>query len=222
MCERPDRRRLYGERFFVRPQPPLLLGIGLLLAFVVIAVLVPSSPLELERRWLEWMRETRSPALDHVALAFNWLGHGLGRAFALAAIAMPLLAKRRWAAALAFGVAEGLTPLIGDGVKALVDRPRPHGGLVHAGAASFPSGHAAFAAVTTVALVLLFSRPSHRGVWWALAVLGTCGMAWSRTYLQVHWLLDVVAGSLLGAGVALVVFASLQVLLPPRPARIPV
>ena len=38
-------------------------------------------------------------------------------------------------------------------------------------------------------------------------------MAWSRTYLQVHWLLDVVAGSLLGAGVALVVFAALQLLL---------
>ena len=35
-------------------------------------------------------------------------------------------------------------------------------------------------------------------------------MAWSRTYLQVHWLLDVLAGSLLGAGVALVVFAALQ------------
>lgn len=28
-------------------------------------------------------------------------------------------------------------------------------------------------------------------------------MAWSRTYLQVHWLLDVTAGSILGVGVAL-------------------
>jgi undecaprenyl-diphosphatase len=35
-------------------------------------------------------------------------------------------------------------------------------------------------------------------------------MAWSRTYLQVHWLSDVVAGSALGIGVALVVFATAQ------------
>jgi undecaprenyl-diphosphatase len=37
-------------------------------------------------------------------------------------------------------------------------------------------------------------------------------MAWSRTYLQVHWLVDVLAGSLLGAGVALFVFAAIQLL----------
>jgi membrane-associated phospholipid phosphatase len=35
-------------------------------------------------------------------------------------------------------------------------------------------------------------------------------MAWSRTYLQVHWLSDVAGGSMLGIGVALVVFAEVQ------------
>jgi undecaprenyl-diphosphatase len=35
-------------------------------------------------------------------------------------------------------------------------------------------------------------------------------MAWSRTYLEVHWLSDVVAGALLGSGVALLVFAAAQ------------
>ena len=102
----------------------------------------------------------------------------------------------------------------------LVDRPRPHDGLVHATAASFPSGHAAFAGATLVALVVLFSKPcSHRRVWWVLGALGMICMASSRTHLQVHWLVDVVAGSLLGAGVALMTFASLQVLMPPRRGR---
>ena len=35
-------------------------------------------------------------------------------------------------------------------------------------------------------------------------------MGWSRTFLQVHWLSDVIAGALLGVGVALLVFAAAQ------------
>jgi len=40
--------------------------------------------------------------------------------------------------------------------------------------------------------------------------LGVIGMAWSRTYLQVHWLTDVIAGALLGSGISLLVFAIAQ------------
>jgi membrane-associated phospholipid phosphatase len=43
-----------------------------------------------------------------------------------------------------------------------------------------------------------------------LASLGVVGMAWSRTYLQVHWLTDVIAGALLGSGISLLVFAIAQ------------
>jgi undecaprenyl-diphosphatase len=156
------------------------------------------------------MSDSSSGALHHLALVFNYLGRGLGRALTLVAIGLALLWTRRWRALLAFAAAEALTPLLGNLFKHLVGRPRPPEAMLHANGSSFPSGHAAYAGATTVALVLLFSAPGRRLLWWLLAALVTVGMVWSRTYLQVHWLSDAVCGALLGVGIALVCFAAAQ------------
>jgi membrane-associated phospholipid phosphatase len=213
---KPD-RSLAGERFFLRPWRALWLGAAMLLLFLLLALLVPAQPLAIEQHWADWMREIQTPLLKQIALVFNYLGRGLGRALVLVGVGVVPIVARRWWALLAYAVTEGLTPLLNSVFKALVDRPRPPDGLVHPSGASFPSGHVSFAAATLVAAVLLFTtveRPHRR--WWWLATAGIVGMAWSRTYLQVHWLLDVLAGSLLGAGVALFVFAAIQL---PRPAQ---
>ncbi len=201
----------------MRPWRALSLGTGFLALFVVLVVLVPAQPLAIEQHWADWMREIQTPLLEHVALIFNYLGRGIGRALVIVGIGVVLIAARRWWALLAYAITEALTPSLSSVTKALVDRPRPPDGLVHPAGASFPSGHAAFAGATCVATVLLFTKVDRRRrLWWALATAGIAGMAWSRTYLQVHWLLDVLAGSLLGAGVALVVFAAVQFLLRSR------
>ena len=176
-------------------------------------MLVPTEPLAIEQHWADWMREIQAPLLDKVALVFNYLGRGLGRALTLVGIGVLLLVATRWWALLAYAVTEGLTPLLSSATKAVVDRPRPPEGLVHPAGASFPSGHAAFAGATFVALVLLFAPVERRrALWWSLAAAGIVGMAWSRTYLQVHWLLDVLAGSVLGASMTLIVFPAVQLL----------
>ncbi len=186
-----------------------VVGIGCLLLFVLLALLVPQAPLAAEQDWARWMRDLRGSALTYVALVFNTLGRGVARGAVVAVPAVFLLVVRRFAAFAAFIAAETLTPLLSSLTKALVGRPRPTGGLVHPGGASFPSGHAAFAAATAIVLVLLLTRvgPGRRG-WWTLAAVAIAAMSWSRTYLQVHWLLDVAGGSLLGAGVAFVACAS--------------
>ena len=215
---RPDRSEA-RECFFLRPRRAIWLGAGLLSLFLLIALLVPAQPLALEQHWADWMREIRTPLLEHVALVFNFLGRGIGRALVLVGLGVPLLVARRWLALLAYAASEALTPLLSSVTKALVGRPRPPDGLVHPAGTSFPSGHAAFAGVTSVAIVLLYTRLGpRRRWWWLLAVVAIVGMAWSRTYLQVHWLLDVLSGSLLGAGIALLVFAAVQVLLDRRAA----
>ena len=200
-----------GETFLAHPAHALWAAGGMLALVVLIAILVPAGPLGLDRSWSEAMHHLETPLLTDLALVFNWLGRGVGRALALTLVGLILLRRRRWLALAAFAVAESLAPLLSTLLKVLVDRARPPDGLVYPVGATFPSGHATYAGATCLALVLLFTTPGTRRTWWwALASLGVVGMAWSRTYLQVHWLTDVIAGALLGSGVSLLVFAIAQ------------
>ena len=204
-----DRR----DQFMRRPRVALALGVALIAFVALIGALISAQPLAIDQRWSEWMTDNQMAGLHHLALVFNYLGRGLGRALSLAAIGLALALPRRWRALLAFAVAESLTPLATNVLKHLVDRPRPPNAMLHAASSSFPSGHAAYAGATAVALVLSFTRPGGRLIWWSLAALAIAGMTWSRTYLQVHWLSDAVSGALLGIGITLASFATAQILL---------
>ena len=94
------------ERFFLRPPRALSLGAGFLALFIVLALLVPAEPLAVEQHWADWMREIQTPLLEHVALIFNYLGRGLGRALVLAGIGVVLIVARRWWALLAYAAEE--------------------------------------------------------------------------------------------------------------------
>jgi membrane-associated phospholipid phosphatase len=177
----------------------------------ILAVAIPTGPLAVDTWWSELMTDGHSARLDRLALAFNDLGRGVLRALTIGAIGLGLVVRRRWAGLLAFACTEALTPLFGNLLKALVDRPRPPDAVLTATGSSFPSGHAAYAAATIVAVILLYNGSHrHRWLWIVLGCLAVAGMAWSRTYLQVHWLSDVVAGACLGAATALAVFAVTQ------------
>ena len=140
-----------------------MLGLVLLALFVLLAFVVPQAPLELEQRWNEWMSDIATPVLKDIALVFNYLGRGFGRALLIAVPAAVLLvARRRWSLA-AFALTEALTSLISSITKVLVDRPRPPAPLVHPSGASFPSGHSAFAGATAVAVILLFTQVGQGG-----------------------------------------------------------
>jgi undecaprenyl-diphosphatase len=201
-----------GEQFFGRPQAALRTGLALVALVGLVAVIIPARPLEIELRWSGAMRDLETGRLHDLALSLNYAGRGLGRAVSLAAVGLLLILLRRWWALLAFAVTESLTPLLVNLLKLLVDRPRPPGAILEAAGSSFPSGHAAYAGATALSLVVLFTRPGseRRRGWWIAATAVVAGMAWSRTYLQVHWLTDAAAGAILGLGVALAVFAAAQ------------
>ena len=83
------------------------------------------------------------------------------------------------------------TNLVVEGFKRAVDRPRPHGAHQRSNA-SFPSGHAASA----FALAVVFARRWKRAAiaFWLLAAI----VAFSRMYLDRHYLSDVVVAAVIG------------------------
>jgi len=83
-------------------------------------------------------------------------------------------------------------------------RTRPPDALVVTHDFSFPSGHAVAMASIAVALVLVTMPSGPQRLKWELtAAAAAFAMDLSRVYLNAHWFSDVVAGTLLGAGVAL-------------------
>ena len=153
------------EEFLARPGRAVGWASVLLALVALVALLIPAGPLALDSRWSELMQDIETSFLTHVALVFNALGHGVWRALTIAGIGVVLLVARRWAALIAFAFTEALTPLLVNLIKAAVDRERPPGQMLEPHGSSFPSGHAAYAGATAVALVLLFSGPGPRRRW---------------------------------------------------------
>lgn len=158
----------------------------------------------IDEDWMGEIVEHRSPLWDIPALVTSWIGGGWFGVFLvpLGVALLLVLMKRKWAGIYFLAVSAvsaGLVQLL----KKTLGRARPEEILIHADFGSFPSGHVANAATVAVALAFILRRT---WVWFAGAAWIIL-MALSRTYLGAHWLSDTVGGALLGAGVAVLVWA---------------
>jgi undecaprenyl-diphosphatase len=191
-------------------------SVGLLAALVFVFLAVgrhpvdeaPATTLPFIGRWdqgvYEAMIDIRNDPITALALVLNVLGGGIVTIPLRFLIAVWLGLQRRWRAfstwVLTWIVAEVITTM----AKGFFHRGRPLVSIVDTVGYSFPSGHAVAGAATAVALVLVLLPPGPDRRRWELAAVGFAFvMALSRVYLRAHWLSDVAAGVLLGAGVAL-------------------
>ncbi len=151
------------------------------------------------------MDDIQNGVLSRVARALNVIGGGYVTIPLRAVVTLWLALRRRWRALGAWILTWVAAEVLLTVAKAYFHRGRPPpSALVATTGYSFPSGHAVAGAATAVALVLvLLPSGPRRRKWEAIAVLFAFVMAFSRVYLNAHWLSDVVAGVLLGTGVAL-------------------
>jgi membrane-associated phospholipid phosphatase len=174
---------------------PALLGGGLLflLVFLTLTAVVTQQRFDgLDHSARSWVHQSREPALQPFMEAASFLGGRPGQVVVVVmgtAVLWPH--RRRWALALPLvmgGV--GLVQLL---AKWSVDRPRPN--LVSWG---FPSAHVLSLVVLCGYLVYVLTRTSassrsrYLAAGAGLAVVGT--VAYSRMYLDAHWLSDLLGG----------------------------
>jgi len=135
----------------------------------------------------------------------------LGAEYILVFVALPLWLRGRREATFDFLLLYVITALLTTAIKYAVDRPRPCDVLIDIHTLpgygcnverdpSFPSGHASRAVAVAAFIALRFDRRAGVAAS-AFAVL----VGLSRVYLGVHWPSDVLAGALLGIGLALAV-----------------
>lgn len=188
-----------------------LLAVAVLLALGFFILAEKAEDQAEENRWFaldltakSLIQNQRHPALEAPMRMLSYLGSGYVLVPLNAAVLLLLFRRQSGLAifvpAITMGstVAEGLT-------KWIVARPRPR--LTGYG---FPSGHVMVSVVFYGLLIYLLWKLVKSRLWrWVgtgLCVLVIVGVAYSRLYLNAHWLTDVLGG--LAGGTASLLFAA--------------
>jgi undecaprenyl-diphosphatase len=193
-------------------------------AFGALAEEVVEGDTHLDTRFADWLHQNASPGWTSFFERVTWLGNGPVLVVVTLAAGV-VLWRKRWLTDLVLLILAGVgTQILTVGLKQGFERERPFfpNPLASATSYSFPSGHASvslavYGTIGFIAARHLSDRRARVAVLAAAAVLvGLIGF--SRLYLGVHFLSDVIAGFSLGlAWVALcVVLLDLRVRLRAR------
>jgi undecaprenyl-diphosphatase len=169
-----------------------------LLVFIIIAV-ISGMNFPGDMAVSVWMTDIQSPFFDAVMPVVSYLG-----AFPYCIIASLIiglvfwLLRKRIESLVIIGVPY-IGVIISYILKFLIDRPRPlDDGLEN----SFPSGHTIYTSIL-IGLIIYFLPQVVKNKTWCLVLRIIAGlvivlMGFSRLYLQLHWLSDVLSSLVIG------------------------
>lgn len=213
-----ERRRGLGEAALLTVGGGLiaLCGLAIVFAKILDSVLEADGIARVDRPLSGWLAAHREPGLTRVMLALTELGSPVGLAVATTVVCIGMAWRIRSRLPVLLGVLGVLGVAVAvTVVKLVVARRRPP--LPYAAIStdgfSFPSGHAtgmtvwALGAGWMMCHWIVRSWSARVAVWTAvLLIIGAVGF--TRIYLGVHYLSDVLAGWVLGAAWAGVLVTS--------------
>jgi undecaprenyl-diphosphatase len=179
-------------------------GVGLFVFVVYVSELDPGlAPTPFDTELLDLADQLHNDMLVDVAKVVTNLGAFPTVLGLVAASAIMLIPRHRYAEALVLIAGLVITNIAVTVTKEALDRPRPTESLVSTAGDAFPSGHSAYA-MTWIAVAVILTRrlrlvTTGTLVFIALAIAAAVGA--SRIYLRAHWWSDVAGGWGLGAAV---------------------
>lgn len=200
----------------------MLLLTGFLFFAILLNITNSIAPGGLDNTAHNLMQSLRTPWMDSLMVGITMLGDTLVYTSLSLVILVWLLWKRNmpatihWVAAIAFG---GIMTRI---LKVSLQIPRPNDLATGATSFSFPSAHTTMSMVVYGFLAVLVARelgPRGRRIIYVGSSLLIISIAFSRLYLGVHWVTDIVGGLTLGfVWVSLLGIAYRRHASPPLPA----
>jgi undecaprenyl-diphosphatase len=181
-----------------------VLVLALLLGLLLQPFIAPVGSTTLDRHITDWFFTWRTSRGLSFATRASWIGGPILVIPVTAAVTTGLVLIRRWRLAQFFVVTVVGAAALNALARVIIDPRRPPGelGLRHPFASSFPSGHAAEAAATYVALAVVVMALTRsravRALVWACAVMLILAVGVARVYLAVHWTTDVLVGLTIG------------------------
>ncbi len=181
----------------------LLVGASLFLFLAIMRWVIGHELITAGDAWIQAkMALLRGPGLDATMIFITTIASPKILVI-LTAILLAFFAwKKRWHHFLLLFSSMGGGLFLVSLAKIIMHRARPENALVAASGYSFPSGHAALA-IIFVSVLLYFGKKSISNTFLkcllvVAAAIFSLMVAFSRLYLQVHWLSDVVGGFALG------------------------
>ena len=154
----------------------------------------------LDKQVNAWFFGLRDIFAEKIFLSFTMLGEAL-----FVIILSVIISLLLWHWRKKWQIISMWTAIVGSEVttyilKLIVDRARPSDALILEHSASFPSGHAtiAIAFYGFLAYLLLREIKKYRALTLVVSIIIILAIGFSRLYLGVHYLSDVLVGYLIG------------------------
>lgn len=184
----------------------LILAIIPFLIMVSLALTIPDQLTQWDLSFSQFIFNLRNPLTDAYFRLMTSLGNV---SFVLISTIIIVIFfaffLKKWKIALTYGLAATVgNLLLNPAVKAIFNRPRPDQAfwLVFADSYSFPSGHSFVAAMNYSLLVYILRRYTGLSKYGKMLniflIITVLSIGFSRIYLGVHYLSDVIAGLSLG------------------------